>query len=77
MKNKTSIQNQVNPPLPKKKRVDKLGNSRKRLWVKSGTSTMLLCKGLTDNGATALIEAIKDIATKLGTTIECNFLITQ
>lgn len=77
MSNKISTQNQVHPPLPKKKRVDNLGNSRKRLWVKSGTSTMLLCKGLTDNGAIALIKAVKDIATKLGTTIECNFLITQ
>lgn len=70
-------QNQINPPLPKKKRVDNLGNSRKRVWVKSGTSTMLLCKGLTVNAAEALILSIRNYAERLGTTVECEFRITQ
>lgn len=69
--------NQTHPPLPKKKRVDAMGNSRKRIWIKSGTSTTLLCKGVTDNGAKALISQIQDFAEKLGTKIECSFLITQ
>ena len=70
-------QNQVHPLLPKKKRVDALGNSKKRVWVRSGTSTMLLCKGITTEAARVLINSIQDNANKLGTTIECSFTITQ
>lgn len=69
--------NQVHPPLPKKKRVDDLGNSRKRLWFKHSTSTMLFCQGLTENGCKALISHIENTAKQLGTTIEGNFIITQ
>lgn len=67
--------NQVNPPLPKKKRVDNLGNSRKRVYIKSGNATMLLCKGLTDNGAKVFINHMQNYAERLGTKIEGTFLI--
>ena len=63
-------QNQLHPPLPKKKRVDKLGNDSRRVYFKCGNSSMLFCKGLTENGYKALKDAIDDIAHKLGTTIE-------
>lgn len=69
--------NQVNPPLPKKKRVDSLGNNRKRVFFKSGNSTMLFCKGLTENGAKALENAISDACVKLGTKMEGIFIITN
>lgn len=69
--------NQANPPLPKRKRVDSLGNSHKRVWVKSGTSTMLLCKGLSEPAAKVLCENILDMVQKLGTKLECSFKITQ
>lgn len=72
---KTKTVNQVHPPLPKKKSVDKQGNRRRRIYVKSGTATMLLCKGLTENGCKALIDRLKTWANQLGTKIECEFLI--
>ena len=43
------ILNQVNPPLPKKKRVDSQGNNRVRFAVKTGTSTTIIAKGATEN----------------------------
>lgn len=73
-----TYKNQVHPPTPRKRSgVDASGNPRKRLWVKSGTSTTLLCKGLTKEGCQALINSITDNAHKLGTKVECTFMITQ
>ena len=69
--------NQLNPPLPKKKRVDSLGNNRKRLFLKSGNATMLFCKGLTEPGCKVLIEKIDEFMSKMGTQIEGTWLITQ
>lgn len=72
------INNQVHPPIPKKRSgVDASGNPYKRIWVKSGTSTMLLCKGLTKEGCQALINSISENALRLGTKLECTFMITQ
>jgi len=72
------INNQIHPPIPKKRSgTDASGNPYKRIWVKSGTSTMLLCKGLTKEGCQVLINSISDNALKLGTKLECTFMITQ
>jgi len=70
-------QNQLNPPLPKKKRVDKLGNDRRRLWFKAGNSTMLVCKGVTENAAKVISESLTDICEKLGTHLEGNLICTR
>ena len=43
--------------------------------MKSGTATMLFCKGLTENGCKALVDRLKSWATDLGTKIECDFII--
>ena len=72
-----TIQNQLNPPLPKKKRVDSLGNSRKRMFFKSGNATILFCKGLTDSGCKVLENKINEFITALGTNLEGKFIITQ
>lgn len=69
--------NQVHPPLPKKVRVDKNGNDRRKVWLKSGTSTMLLCKGLTLPGTEVLIKSIKDKCAQLGTKVEGTLLVTH
>lgn len=75
---KTFVKNQVHPPIPRKKSgTDASGNSYKRIWVKSGTGTILLCKGLTKEGSQTLIDIITDGALKLGGEIECTFMITQ
>ena len=75
MTSTTKKVNQIHPPLPKKKRVDHLGNIHKRLYVKSGTATMLLCKDLSENAAKVLIEHMHTFAERLGTKIEPTFLI--
>jgi hypothetical protein len=70
-------QNQEHPPLPKKKRVDAQGNDKKRIYFKSGNSSMLFCKGITENGYKALVSSLNDLANKLGTKIEGNLICTQ
>lgn len=75
---KTFVKNQIHPPIPRKKSgTDASGNPYKRIWVKSGTSTMLLCKGLTKEGGQALINSITDNVLRLGSKLECTFMITQ
>lgn len=69
--------NQQNPPLPKKKRVDTLGNSRRRVFAKSGTATLLLASELTEPAADAFINSMRDNAVRLGGKLECNFLVTR
>ena len=73
----TKTSNQQNPPLPKKKRVDKNGNDRRRVFAKSGTATLLLAKGLTQNAAIVFTEKIREHAEKLGGESCCDFLITK
>lgn len=41
-------QNQQNPPLPKRKRVDAQGNDRRRLIVKDHGSSMIVAEGATE-----------------------------
>ena len=69
--------NQQNPPLPKKKRVDTLGNSKRRVFAKSGNATLLLVSGITEPGADAFISSLKDNAAKLGGKVECTFLVAR
>ena len=69
--------NQQNPPLPKKKRVDTLGNSKRRVFAKSGTATMLLVSGVTKLAADAFINSLRDNAQRLGGKCECQFLVTR
>lgn len=71
--------NQVHPPLPKKKRVDELGNDKRRLWLRDGKTTMPFVEGLTENGCKSLINQINSTLIKLGNkTLPNNkFLITK
>jgi uncharacterized protein YodC (DUF2158 family) len=41
-------QNQQNPPLPKRKRVDSKGNDRRRMILKDGGATMIIATGCTE-----------------------------
>lgn len=71
--------NQVHPPSPKKKRVDKQGNDRRKLWLKEGTATMLFVNGLTENGCKVLINKLNTTLIALGQKPFPNnrFLITK
>ena len=73
----TRTRNQQNPPLPKKKRVDAVGNDRRRLFVKTGTATLVLAKMPTSNAAELSIDHVTNMIEKLGGTIECSFLIAR
>lgn len=69
--------NQVHPPSPKKKRVDTQGNDRRKVFVKSGTATLLLAKGLTENATKVFIQGLEDNIGRLGGTLECSFLVVK
>lgn len=73
----TSIRNQQNPPLPKKKRVDSAGNDRRRFIAKSGNATLILASGLTKNACDVLEAHIRGSITNLGGTCECSFQIIR
>lgn len=78
---KVSHQNQVHPPLPKTKRVDALGNDKRKLWLRAGgkddKTTMLFCEGLTENGCKAMINSINSTLMQLGKrSMSKRFLIT-
>ena len=74
---KGKVLNQQNPPRPKKARVDSNGNSRMRLFAKTGTATMCIASGLTQNACEVLEAHIKGCITNLGGNIECSFLIIR
>lgn len=69
--------NQQHSPLPKKKRVDSKGNDSRRLFVKSGTATLLLAKLPSENAAEIAKSNIPKIIENLGGEIQCTFLITK
>lgn len=73
----SKVQNQQNPPLPKKKRVDTLGNSKFRVFAKSGTATLCIAKGLTKPACDALVNSIIENTEKLGGEHDCNFIIIR
>ena len=77
MDNKVREKNQLHPPLPKKKRVDVAGNDKRRVYFKSGNSTMLLAKGLTENGAKVVQNVLENILTDLGTKLEGRLIWTH
>lgn len=77
MDSKVKKQNQLHPPLPKKKRVDVAGNDKRRVYFKSGNSTMLLAKGLTENGAKVVQNVLENILTDLGTKLEGKLIWTH
>lgn len=72
----TTPKNQLHPTPPKKKRVDAQGNSRCKVFCKSGNATLGLAKGLTRPAADVLIKSIADNVNRLGGAIECDFIIT-
>ena len=74
---KEKVLNQQNPPRPKKARVDSNGNSRMRLFAKTGTATMCIASGLTQNACEVLEAHVKGCITNLGGNIECSFLIIR
>lgn len=74
---KSKVLNQQNPPLPKKKRVDSKGNSRMRLFAKTGTATMCIASGLTQNACEVLEAHIKGCITNMGGKSECSYLIIR
>ena len=47
---KNAVQNQINPPLPKKKRVDSQGNNWHRAIMKTSLATMTFADHVSDNG---------------------------
>lgn len=69
--------NQQNPPLPKKKRVDSKGNDARRLFVKSGTATLLLAKLPSENAARIAQIDISKVIKNLGGEQQCDFLIAK
>ena len=69
------INNQQNPP--KKHSVDKQGNQRRRIFTKSGTATMLLVSGLTDNAAEVFINSTMQNIERLGGKLECSFKVIR
>lgn len=70
--------NQIHPPSPKKARVDSLGNDKRKLWLKDGSTTMLITSELTENGCKALINTINTTLLKLSAKpLQKRFLITK
>jgi len=58
--------NQIHPPRKKKDRVDSNGNDLRRLWLKDGSTTMLITKELTENGCKFMINTINSVLIKMG-----------
>lgn len=58
--------NQIHQPAPKRVRVDKNGNDTRKLWLKDHDTTMLICRGLTENGCKLLVNSINSTLEKLG-----------
>ena len=74
--NKLHKQNQVHPPLPKKKRVDGIGNDRGRLWYKDGNSTMLVCRA-TENEARKIKNDLIEVMNALHVKLEGTLFYTR
>lgn len=74
---KTVVKNQIHPPSPKKRRMDVNGNDKRKVFVKSGTATLLLAKGLTENAAKVLTVKLQNSIISLGGMCECSFLIVK
>lgn len=68
--------NQLNGPLPRKKRVDNKGRNHARMWFKKGTSTMLLAQDV-DGKLEAFKISMIENAKKLGININGLLVITK
>ena len=66
--------NQQHPPQPKKQRVDAQGNDKRRLFVKSGTATMCLAKGLTKQACDLVASEIERLIKNAGGELACGWL---
>jgi hypothetical protein len=67
-------QNQQHPPLPKRKRVDAQGNDRRRLFAKSGTATLQIAYGLTQEACDVLVQSIEQSIKNLGGICSCTWV---
>ena len=75
-------QNQQNPPLPKKERVDSVGNDARRVFAKvynnkGGNATLQLCKVPTENAAKVFIESMKTWCDNVHGSLNCNLFYTK
>jgi hypothetical protein len=70
-------QNQIHPPLPKKKRVDDKGNSYVRVIAKDGGASMIVVENLTENAAEVFINKISEVIGKLGGKQKTTFKIIR
>lgn len=57
--------NQEFPPTSKKVRVDKVGNDRRKLYLKQGGTTMTFVKNVTENQAKIIENVIHNILEEL------------
>jgi hypothetical protein len=57
--------------------VDSNGNDKRKVFAKSGTATLLIAKGLTQNAAIAFTENLRENAERLGGESCCDFLIAK
>lgn len=53
--------NQEFPPTSKKKRVDSLGNDRRKLYLKDGGTTFTFVKNITEGQSKFLKKTIEDV----------------
>jgi hypothetical protein len=67
-------QNQQHPQLPKRKRVDAQGNDRRRLFAKSGTATLQIAYGLTQEACDVLVQSIEQSIKNLGGICSCTWV---
>jgi len=67
-------QNQQHPPLSKRKRVDAQGNDRRRLFAKSGTATLQIAYGLTQEACDVLVQSIEQSIKNLGGICSCTWV---
>lgn len=69
----------MHPPRPKKARTDAKGNNKCKLWLKDHDSTMLICKNLTHQAYSVLINNINTTLISLGGAAlpKNRFLITK
>ena len=74
---KSNKQNQQNPPLPKRKRVDTQGNDGRRIFAKSGTATLEIAKVPSENAAVALMQSIRDNTKRIGGYVTCNLFCAR
>jgi len=66
--------NQEFPPTPKKRRIDKVGNDRRKLYLKQGGTTMTFVKSLTEGQAKVVENVIYNVLEDLGLKSEVTML---